>query len=54
MWKLLITYYLPVPKLSSPQSEQRPESMRLEKYLHPVGVSYTGIFITFATLEKTQ
>lgn len=47
-------YYLPVPKLSSPQREQRPESMRLEKYLHPAGVSYTGTFITFATLENIQ
>lgn len=43
---------LPVPKLSSPHREHRPESIRFEKNLHPAGVSYTGTFINLATLKN--
>lgn len=43
---------LPVPKLSSPHREHRPESIRFEKNLHPAGVSYTGTFIDLATLKN--
>lgn len=42
---------VPVPKLSSPQREQRPESIRFPKYLHPVGVSYSASFMALATLK---
>lgn len=43
---------VPVPKLSSPQREQRPESIRFPKYLQPVGVSYSASFMALATLQK--
>lgn len=42
---------VPVPKLSSPQREQRPESIRFPKYLQPVGVSYSASFMALATLR---
>lgn len=42
---------VPVPKLSSPQREQRPESIRFPKYLHPAGVSYSASFMALATLK---
>lgn len=40
----------PVPKLSSPQKEHLPESIRFPKNLQPAGVSYIATFMALATL----
>lgn len=41
----------PVPKLSSPQSESRPASIRLPKNFHPVGTSNISTPLSLATLK---
>ena len=44
----------PVPKLSSPQRDKRPASIRLPKNFHPVGTSKQFWFLALATLERKK
>lgn len=45
---------LPVPKLSSPQSDSLLASIRFPKNFQPVGVSYKAIFVALATLQRHE
>ena len=44
----------PVPKLSSPHRDSFPASIRLPKYFHPVGTSYSDKPFASATLKHVK